>query len=307
MTKISIDIDTETGQHYFHRLASHKPGLLSSISVPSNLETAFANGFGSTPHGKRDNKGYGAGDIKQGKKDLLNTDGCDVIATVGGNVVFEAIKGETDNPNFVSLFGEKPKTLPSTCLGGVSLNSWKSNADRIGYLTTKMGCTADQIGLYYNPNSAMSSDEVSDWDANNSKVNGKSSATPFSGATAAAGASPPGNDPSKFDADFAPAGTFFRSGVKVVIINADPFFQVYKERLIKAANNWLTGNANRYVCYPLQDYQNVGGTNTPTTNRSTTYGPSLTTAYRLLGFLAWSAINYGDAGFFTASDIVKDL
>jgi hypothetical protein len=141
----------------------------------------------------------------------------------------------------------------------------------------------------------------------NSPVGGVSSARAFSGAGGIGGAAPT-NDATQFAVDFARAGNFFQ-GLRAIIISADPFFQASKDALIQAANNWLTGGANRYVCYPLQDYQNPksSSNNQPTKGRSTLYGPDLNTVYNLLGFLTKSAIENSSAGFFTALNMVQDV
>jgi hypothetical protein len=314
MAKIKIDIDSENATHEppIHpkgpRLTAAKVGLLSSIDISSDLQAAFTDGFGSSNNGKKLGLGYGSSALRQGKKDLKNLDHCGVIATIGGDVVFKAIKDQNDNPPFVSVFGTMPDLTPDNignCYGGVSLSSWQSNADRITYLTGKLQCNANEIGLYYNPNSAMSPLEVQNWDMISPPVQGVPSSKAFSGAAAGP---PPTNDPSRFAVDLAPAGGFFPARVRVLVISADPFFQQSKQQLITAANTWISGDPNnRYVCYPLQDYQNITPGPQPTANRSTLYGPDLTTVYRLLGFLAQVAADNNNAGFFTAANLIKDL
>jgi hypothetical protein len=311
MAKIDIHIDTETSDTHGQSktvqplVPAHKVGLLSTIPITDDQINAFLYGFGSNSHAKRDNLGYAPGDIRQGKKDLKKLDKCDVIAVTGGRAAFDAIKGENDNPTFVCLIGEIPDPADlGNCAGGISLNTWESNKDRFSYLTG-LGYNPNQIGLYYNPNSGVAAHEVQDWDNNiNPQIAGVSSAKPFSGGTGMATPNPV-NNPAGFAADFAPGGLF--QNLTAVIISADPFFQANKDQLIQAVNDWLAVDpANRYVCYPLQDYQNPSGTR-PRPNRSTCYGPDLGAAYNVLGFLAKSAIEGSGAGFFMAANVITEV
>jgi len=311
MAKIDIHIDTETTETHDHKLlrpmAQNKAGLLSTITITDDQRAAFQYGFGSNNHTKKDKLGYAPGDIRQGKKYLKNTDRCNVIAVTGGRAAFDAILGEADNPPFVCLIGETPDfSNLGNCAGGISLNTWQSNGAKLDYLTGKLSCARSQVGLYYNPNSGVSGHEVQYWNnVLNPPVGGVSSARPFSGA-GGIGTATPTNNPAGFATDFNPAGTLFQ-GLRAIIISADPFFQDNKDTLIDAVNKWLIPDASRYVCYPLQEYQNQNGSKQPTASRSTLYGPDLTTAYNVLGFLAKSAIENNTAGFFMASNVVKDL
>jgi hypothetical protein len=83
------------------------------------------------------------------------------------------------------------------------------------------------------------------------------------------------------------------SGIKTMVISADPFFQDTKDKLIKAANDWIAAAApgTRYVCYPFADYANKNGTHQPTHGAASWYGPSLSDAYQTLGTIAALALN----------------
>jgi hypothetical protein len=312
MAKIDIHIDTETNETSDLRKAllpraANKAGLLSTISITDEQRTAFEYGFGSNNHTKRDNLGYAPNDIRKGKKQLKDDERCNVLGVTGGRAAYDAIFAEY-NPTFVCLVGELPDLNDlRNCAGGISLDTWKSNADRLAYLTAKLGCNANQVGLYYNPNSGVAAHEVPEWDRINPPVAGVSRARAFSGA-GGVGTAAPTNNAAQFAVDFAPAGNLFQ-GLRAVIISADPFFQANKNPLIQASNNWLTGAANRYICYPLQDYKNVGAApvNRPTGTRSTLYGPDLSTAYSVLGFLAKSAVENNSVGFFTAANVIYDV
>jgi hypothetical protein len=91
-------------------------------------------------------------------------------------------------------------------------------------------------------------------------------------------------DPNRYANDMAN----FPASVKAIVMSADPFFQDTMDELIDAANG--TG---RYICYPLQAYENTGGTHLPTHGKATLFGPSLVGAYKLLGQLASIVLNTG--------------
>ena len=146
----------------------NKLGTISSIDITDELEKALLYGFGSNKHGKRHAKKYKKGDLKKARDELIdpNSENCNILATVGGRIVYDAIVADSNNPPFVSLAGDMDTfSNLGNCKGGISLNSWKSNEARIKYLVDKFHpldatFTAASVGLYYNPNSAMSVDEV---------------------------------------------------------------------------------------------------------------------------------------------------
>jgi len=292
-------------------VAQNKLGTLSSIDI-SSFDAAVQYGFGSNNYAKRDRKKYVSSDLKQAKNDLINIENCNVLATVGGTVVHKAIVGDSNNVPFVSVLGDTLdlSNLPSlgACKGGISLNSWRSNKARVSYLIKKFATidpsfTVSNIGLYYNSNSAMSPDEISDW--NNNPAIGL--AKPMTGATRDALGNPQNAD--TFAQDLNNTSGFFPDTVKAIVISADPFFQDNKNSLIYALNTWLVQDATRkYIMYPLQDYRNTGGTSQPTGGKATLYGPDLKMVFRVLGFLAKNAIeNHDGIAFFTASDVISDL
>jgi hypothetical protein len=95
----------------------------------------------------------------------------------------------------------------------------------------------------------------------------------------------------------------FPATVKAIVISADPFFQDSKEELIGAANG--TG---KYICYPLQTFENIGGLNLPTPGKTTLLGPTLTGAYKLLGQLTTLALSSSaPVGFVLVPNEIKVL
>jgi hypothetical protein len=71
---------------------------------------------------------------------------------------------------------------------------------------------------------------------------------------------------------------FARNGaLSTMLISADPFFQKYKDELIRAANG-----INKTVCYPLHAYKNNEGIQ-PTPGRHFLHGPKLARACFFLG------------------------
>jgi hypothetical protein len=300
MTKIAIHIDTEDSRSFDDAQSrrprsANKVGLLSTIPISPAQFAGFANGFGSPSSSipKADNLTYAPGAIRQGKNTLKNfPHNCNVLAVTGGLAAYTAIFAETDNPPFVCLVGQVPDlhTL-GNCSGGISTDGWRSNKAKRDYLIAK-GYNANDIGLYYNPNSGVATDEVADWKTFNPPTTVKA----FSGA--GGDSTTPTNDDSKFAVDFA-GGLF--AGLTAIVVSADPFFQASMEKLISAANSW-----NGYVCYPLQDYKNLNGTQ-PKANKATLHGPDLTVAYTVLGALAQGAADNPHQGFFIASNLINDI
>jgi hypothetical protein len=213
------------------------------------------------------------------KIEQFNTDSqIGLIVMVGGLVAYEAANSGLATKPFLALLGVTPLDDGSQCFGGVSLDSSRSNPDRINDLVANNGFAASEIGLFQNPNSAMQAQEEQAW----------------TGARPVVKCSVDANgdvNPATYPADMAQ----FPATVKAIVISADPFFQETMEELIGAANG--TG---KYICYPLQAYENTGGTNLPTPGKTTLFGPSLVGAYKLLGQLASIALNTGEPVDFSA-------
>jgi hypothetical protein len=290
MARITIHVDSETNGADTTVLpqdklgpslvaAVQKIGLLHSgpLTGPSGLLKAFKDAVNATgsnvPVQAVLSCTYDPNAINNGKKSLRN---CRVIATAGGMAVFNAIKGRTDNPQFVSLvtYAAAGNVLPDTsntnCRGGVVIHSWDSNAGRITYLTTNQSIPLTNIYLYYNPdaNVGINTAQLLDW---NSRTN-----NPLHPQTIAS----TGN----FANDFG-VGGIIPGGALGIVISSDPSFGASMNSLINAVNGWLARTENSFVVYPLQDYSSTPPYSAAPSRigQAAFIGPSLIEAYTDLG------------------------
>jgi hypothetical protein len=265
--------------------------VVSTITLPTTLKTAFKNGYndsgGSLTVDFIDNLGYDRPTLRQ-KFDQLNLDSSiALVVTVGGLIIFK-VADNRSTKKFISLVGGQPDSHGNSFLGGVSLQSFKMNALRIDHLD-ELGFRKQEIGLFQNPNSDMADKERNRWRGGEVRrggvdANGR-------------------NDPNTFANDL----TLFASGIKAIVISADPFFQREKDKLVAAANN-VAGSSGKYFCYPLQDYG--GASPAPTPGKATLHGPTLSAPYRLLGVCASLVINSGtpmNPQFLMVDEEVNDL
>jgi hypothetical protein len=279
MARISIDINTDSNEMQSEgkklRLdAASQVGLLSSVPiVPTFQQSTFNIGLGSAPQ-VQDNAGYPPGKIRAAKNTLVSQ-GCTIIAAAGGSVVHGALSTlPTGNmPPFLSIVGEVP-TVMGNCRGGVSLESIAANTARINYLLG-LGYTMANIYLYTNKNSAIHSDEKTQW-----KVSGGSDATFLESKV---GDGNGNNDKNQFATDFSGSGVIgsIATAKMAIIVSDDPYFQTNQTVLVPLFNTWLS--ASRQVVYPSQRYANYTG-------NSTIIGPDLTKAYIILGALSASLL-----------------
>lgn len=257
--------------------------VLSTITLPQALKTAFSGGYnvsgGSLTVDFVDNLGYDRPTLRA-KFQQLNGDGTvALVVTVGGLVIFRVADNQSTK-KFISLVGGKPDSHGGSFLGGVSLQSFKMNTMRLDHLDD-LGFAKNEIGLFQNPNSDMATREGNRW--RGGEVRQAS-----------------GNNNS---GSFATDLPLFSSGIKAIVISADPFFQKEKNALVAAAN--ATG---KYFCYPLQDYG--AATPAPLAGKATLHGPTLAGPYRLLGVCTSLVINSGapmDPDFLMVDDEVNDL
>jgi hypothetical protein len=292
MAHIKIEIDTESNDHKSgQRLLTPSPknkiGIVSSIKYTPELKKAFEAGVNNNQILKNsdDNKDYKRHDTSALNASISNFLGrADLIVTVGGSIAYDAAVATiplTDNPatqmHFLSLLGAVPGNAPDSFWGGVSLESYTSNADRIGLLTTAVGNQA-LVGLLRNKNSSMVDDEAFAWNGvtgnNNYYYAGTDASDKNDGSVAA------------FSSGFAAATA---AGMKGLVVSADPHFQNSRDNFVSAANAWLLADGTRYICYPSLNFNDAS--TPPKGTQSILYGPHLLHAYNLLGQLAAAALN----------------
>lgn len=269
-------------------------GVVASIKCEPSFKSYFegalkGNLAAAVPYTQptyKDGLGYRSADL-QSQIAYFNSPATQVglIVTVGGNVAFNAAKDYANaNPAskpFLSLVGAVPSAVPASCWGGVSLESWRKNEDRVLDLINNSGFAASQsISLFYNQNSAMSSDEINDW-MRLSGIYPQVNPNPVNAMLGGANNS----------SDYATSVADLYDGA--VIISADPYFHRTREQLIQQLNIFVSQNPKNYVTYPLYNYENRGGTNKPTPGHATLLGPRIEDAITVLGMLAAVTTNSG--------------
>jgi hypothetical protein len=181
--------------------------------------------------------------------------------TAGGLICcHEAILNVGTKP-YISLVGylpdapfPQPGGTASPFRGCVTLNNMVLTATRVSWImsSTNWNTPAANIGLLHDKNTAMSTREIAAFQA------------------ALGVALAPGQ---VVDAAFGRADSdqYLRDfqqfvNIKSIIISAAPVHGKRREELISAANDYVSLNAGPppvRICYPLQGFQNTGGTNTP--------------------------------------------
>jgi hypothetical protein len=266
--------------------------VVSTIKLLPALKTAFNGGYtasgGSLTVDFVDGLGYDKPTLRQKFQDLNVDTSVALVVTVGGLIIFKVADNRSTKP-FISLVGGKPDSHGGSFLGGVSLQSFLMNTLRLDHLDD-LGFRKQEVGLFQNPNSDMADKEKNHWRGGEVRRGGVDANG--------------NNDPNAFANDL----TLFASGIKAIVISADPFFQGAKDKLVAAANAVAAGPSAKYFCYPLQDY---GAANpVPTPGKSTLHGPALAAPYRLLGVCASLVINSGvpmNPNFMMVDDEVNDL
>ena len=265
--------------------------VVSSIALRAGFKTAFENGLkhilpGMNVDFTRENLGYKQADIEAAVAQLNSNPSVALIATVGGLVTYQAANAVANRP-FISLVGARPAgdSEGSMFFGGVNLQSFRMNTLRIEYLEEK-GFARPEVGLLLNPNSTMAPREENRWKGAKPVVKG--------------GVNSNGqNDAGAYPGNFRS----FPSGIKAIVISADPFFQKTRNELVSAANA-----DGRYIVYPLQNYEEA--TPPPTAGKASLYGPKLRAPYRLLGQCAAIVLQTNsplDPKYLFVEDETKDL
>ena len=259
-------------------------GVISSIKCEASFKKAFENALNNNLTGGatitptyKCTLGYDEAPLGNAVKQFVRA-GVGLIVTFGGVVAFNAANKVAYNSAtpFLSLVGGTPDQNgaqfpnPGTgqFYGGVSLESYAGNADRIAHLYDKGYQPAD-ICLLYNPNSVMAGAEIAAWTGGTT--------------TPAAGDGAGNNDSSNYPAVFAAIRE------PAIVVSADPYFHHSRDDLIAAANG-----SGKYVCYPLYNYRNKRGTNQPNHGHATLYGPKLEEAMSALGEMAAAVLNTGN-------------
>ena len=301
MAKIRIDIDTESGNrdsittsHRNSITTSHSArvastvqyiGVVSTIPMTETLKSNFNDGIAAVGNSVavkppiRDDLGYkhqNTNKIDNWINRLSLT--CDMIVTVGGVMAFESAATNARKP-FMSVLGANPTTpYPAYCRGGIILNNVKAYTDAVPRMVARFqNLQQADIALFYNPNNDFSDDPnvkfldyELEWKGTvvKNRLNAQGD-----------------NDPLTFAQTFQ---NDIPANINALVVSADPFFQANREAFIVAANAWLGGAANRFICYPTSAYKNPGGTQ-PMANGSMIWGPDLDNAYYSVG---QNAANY---------------
>jgi hypothetical protein len=240
-------------------------GILSSIDYNHDMSRHFEAGFTSvTPllpaidHPQVE-IGYDPGLLRTAIFKLANAD---LIVTFGG---FVSCKAAIDNSKkqFISLVGGSPQVTLNVSPGPGLLfkgccNLQSSSQDQIridwlldpanrGHFPNGQPSQPSDIGLLFNHNSKMMQDEIKRWPG------GQTVAAVFGW-----------NNPSDFDKDFSQFG----SGIKAIVVSADPYFSLNRDDFIDAANK-----SKKHICYPLGSHRNVNGHFQPTPGNAVLIGP----------------------------------
>jgi hypothetical protein len=268
------------------------PGIDVISPIPyrnTNLETSFRRGVGNAAWCDAadpiDSVGYDPQALANAVNIANDDDNVTLIVTVGGLATASAALQNSNKP-FLSIAGGTNANFPGDATtgnfyGGVNLNTFAQNEDRFQYLidahsASQFHCNASEVCLLVRTGGAVTNSETALW-------------------------------------PFPPRGRIFRVGnyvqiarafsafagdgtLKAMIVSSDPFFHDHKEWVIANANQ-----ADKYMCFPFQEFGNAGGSHQPKQNKHTKHGPWLfqthghgAGAYERLGQLAASVISTGN-------------
>jgi hypothetical protein len=313
MTTVKIEIDTETAYGkapHSHLVDSAKKiGFISPISADAvvsddqaiTLYGWFLKGLNDNGANKEKKHKRAYGGLAAAVAECNSSPKKELIVTCGGSIAYEAAASNANTVPFVSLVGVAPTRPPALFRGGVSLDSFSANRERLSLLMNaspalpgNLTFARDKIGLFCNRNSAMHQLEWDNWNPLVGKPIGNNDQVIFGGNDAQGN-----NSSTVYDTNFAQATN---KSLTALIISADPFFQDTKADLVKAANTWIEAGLqlktpeNRYVCYPALAYANTSeaAESQPKKNYATLFGPKLEDAYYLLGVVASAALKMAD-------------
>jgi hypothetical protein len=283
MTKIRIEIDTESGFHELSRSLLPMAGQPSIVVVSpikmrgTTLETNFSAGVASRATITiKDKLDYKHDDRSEMEKVIKTFSNANLIVTAGGTMAYEAaadkIDPDSSSPQrFFSILGPTPQPYHKKFKGGVTLGviSHKDRAQKIIEASNNQ-ISANQIAYIYNANNDVYDDpkqlyqynERDTWINNNTYATGNDTGGK--------------NNENNFDLSGLP------NTIKGIVISCDPFFQDHKDKLIAAVNTWIGADATKFVCYPFFAYKQGA----LKANQSMIYGPDLDDAYYTTGQLA---------------------
>jgi hypothetical protein len=259
-------------------------GVMSTIAfTDTDWEYAFKGGLDDETWYLQDavqeNVGYQPADLQAALGTLNGNANVTHIVTVGGLTAAVAANAYGNHnaraKPFFSLVGATSCDFPganppASFQGGVILESYSHNADRLDHLTGRDEARAhnfqnSDIALLLNPDSAVKVDEKLRW--------------PSDGGTIYEA-----NDQNTIQTAI---NQFAASPHKALIISADPFFTENMDYVIPRANA-----SKKHVCYPFQEYANPGtGKQHPPHGHHTLHGPSLSEAYTRFGEVVSEIIN----------------
>jgi hypothetical protein len=258
-------------------------GIVSTIRyIDTDLEDNFRKGVKA--EGQEawcdatlplDGQGFNYGDgspLKKAVEALNKNIDVGLIVTVGGLASAIAAYLYSTKP-FLSIFGGTTTEFPGNSAagkfyGGVNLQTFPNNAERVGHLHDDLGYQPEQIALLLNPDAAMYKHEKKEWNdsANRGTIY---EANDLLGMTTAF---------SNFTNNL---------NENAMIISPDSFFQDNKGALLELAKA-----SNKYLCYPFHTYDNDHGKHKPR-KPYTKHGPFLGTEYYNLGAMAGKVVSDG--------------
>ena len=250
-------------------------GVLSSIAFAgTDLQTAFNQGLAMPGiyRSTKDKLGYDAASISAALANLNGDIDVTLIVSAGG-VVTEDEAAPRPTKDTISLVGGRIASSPNP--GGrfrdrLSLESFATNPRRLAHLNS-LGIRPNEVCLFSNQRSKMRGTEHGGW-------GGRDTVTVNVSQT---------SSPQDITREYTDGFGRVAGGIKAVLISADPWFFETGRELVRIANQWVTADGARRICYPLQEYLRHG----PARNQTTLYGPSLLDAYNLLGQMAAKTID----------------
>jgi hypothetical protein len=293
-------------------VASAKPedfpwiAFLHSTSIEPELEEAFLvglrdNGNGweadptkadsTTPNRVIIRKSHGLGKygrnhpngLKNAAQDLKDqTPTLRLIVAAGGNVAAIAANSMTGDPiPILAVYGRAASAVDTnTMVTGFSMETPPNDPNtvmkfKIDALKSaqKYGVSEEQLCLFYNGNSQMAADQLTEWKTLTSN-NGK-----FHDASTNSG----GNNNAKnlgVSIDAA-VGKTDPTKLRALVVSSDPFFTIHRQKIIRYIKR---KNFDKLiVCYPFAEYFDDAKSMGFSTNDCMMYGPDLTQIYQELG------------------------